>query len=108
MIWSDLGSVGSVGSVRICPTCGIDKPRLGRNETLLLEVLDDNRHSAFNVDFVCPDVDLGLGGGFVRRRDAGEVCAVASADESEVGATQRMRRSNAKRKEAGGGQWARV
>lgn len=48
--------------------------RLGRDETLLLEVLNDDRHSALDVHFVCPDVDLGLGGGFVRRRDAGEVC----------------------------------
>jgi hypothetical protein len=47
---------------------------LGGDQALLLEVLDNLGDSASDVDLVRADVDLGLGGSLVRRRDAREFC----------------------------------
>ena len=54
-----------------------NKTDLGREQALLVQVLGDDLDGALDVDFVCPDVDLGLGRGLVRRRDTGELCLSA-------------------------------
>ena len=48
--------------------------RLSLEEALLVQVLSDDLDGTLDVDFVCPDVDLGLGRGFVRGGNTGELC----------------------------------
>jgi len=47
--------------------------RSSRDKSLLLEVLDDLLDSSCNIDLVGLDVDLGVGGRFVRCGDTGKV-----------------------------------
>ena len=47
---------------------------LGGDQPLVLEVFDNLGDGARDVDLVRPDVDLGLGGSLVRRRDTRELC----------------------------------
>lgn len=52
---------------------------LGLDDLVVNEVLGDNGNGALDVDLVGLDVDLGLDGGLVRGRDAGELLDLAGA-----------------------------